>query len=548
MALTTEQRQRLSQAGYSDAKITAYERKLAGNKAIAAPATPSVMDRLRGAASKVSEFLRPTQTTEEIQQDRLQTITPETAMKEKTAQAVENGAVPLSNDPMDFYNNNEKYFGVQIGELGNVGKNAAKKLVQQAADSAPAQAIKETAGAAANAAKNAVSGDTAEAAKRMASEVVERGPRIASRVRETIADAADRNRRIKAASPAEQEAYKVDLDERFINTVKQADEPTLAAYQEMSDIAEKATGRTGGTLSLQERPEIVAGRAAEQQYDLIELQRKRIGSAMGQAFDRLSKDATVSLEEPLRAVRQVLNSNGISIDAEGALNFAGSRFTPAERNRIKELYSLAIEGGISQTPRKIFGKDQLFSKLQREARFEGIGDIIVDTPNGNSSLFRVFRDVYSDALDQVSPDDLRALKRQYRDVATLLEDIEGSIFKSGNFETGKNVEGAEFAKTNLRRLLGDAQSTAIYQAIVKRMDQEARKLGYDGANPEALITFATALRDVYKEATPQASLTGIMGGIQKAVEKAFQIGAATDVDRQKALRELLGEKAGSRKQ
>lgn len=494
----------------------------------------------KGISMPSLDFLRPVRMTQEIESEKRQTLRPEIVQQEKTKEALSVGAIPLAGDPLDFYKNNEKYFGVPLGEVGGLARTAVRRLGGAVAESAPVQAVKTVAENIGEAARTPASG-----VGQFVSELGERIPRFFGRLRESAEQSAVRAERIKTATPAVQEAIKVNLDDRIINTIEQArtnaDTATLKAYKEMTDIAESSTARKGGTLELTQRPEIVAGRAAEQQYDLIEAQRKAIGKQIGEAVDKLSETVKIPVLKPIFQMEEVLSQNGISVGQKGKLSFTGSRFTPAERTRIQQLYDLAIEGGGTQTPRQIYGKDQLFSKLQREARFEGVGDIIVETPQGNSSLFRVFRDIYTNTLDEVSPDDIRALNKQYRNIITLIDDIEGSIFKSGNFEGAKNVSGAEFAKTNLRRLLSDSQSAAIYQAIAKEMDTMARQLGYEGANPEQLITFATALRDVYAETIPKTSITGIIGGIRGALEKTLEIGAPSSTDRQRALRALLDE-------
>jgi len=311
----------------------------------------------------------------------------------------------------------------------------------------------------------------------------------------------------------------------------------------MVDIADSNTGAKGGTLKIKERPEIVAGRAAEDQYKIIEKERKTIGSQIGEAVNKLSKDVKVPMRTRFAELDSVLEQQGIrpTYDTRGiSLDFSGTKYTPAERKRIQELYELATEGGDTLTPRQIYDKDQLFSKLQRESRMEGVGDIIVDTQNGNQSLFRVFRDIYSNALDEVSPDDIRALNKQYRAFVTLQDDIENSIIKSGKYETTKNIDGAQFAQTNLRRLLSDAQSAADYREIVAEMDRVSRALGYQGANPEDLITFATELRRLYPEVVPPTGFSGgIRTGISDIAGEVLKLGAPDTADKQKALKALI---------
>lgn len=375
-------------------------------------------------------------------------------------------------------------------------------------------------------------------------ELVERIPRFFGRAKESTVEASQRAERIKISTPSVQQAIKSGLDERIINTVQQADAPTTKAFKEMVDIAESSTGKKGATLKVKQRPEIVAGRAAENEYKLIEKQRKNIGGQIGEIVDGLSKTTKVPMTRSYSVLDDILEQQGITIKFTkkgDILEFSGTRFTPAERLRIQELYKLAKEGGEELSPRAIRDKDQLFSKLQRETRLEGLGEIIVDTPEGSMSLFRVFRDVFTNELDNISPE-LRVLNREYRKFITLQDDIEKSIIKSGKFETTKGVDPAEFAQTNLRRLSSDALSAADYRAIVKEMDKVARELGYVGSNPEELALFANELRKIYPEVIPP---TGFAGGIRvgaaELAERLLRAGKPDVTDQQKALREMLSE-------
>jgi hypothetical protein len=211
------------------------------------------------------------------------------------------------------------------------------------------------------------------------------------------------------------------------------------------------------------------------------------------------------------------------------------------------LYSLAVEGGNKLSPNQVHLKDQLFSKLQRESRMEGVGDIMVETAEGNKSLFNVFRDIYSNKLDEVFPE-IKDLNKQYREIKTLLDDIEGSITKGGNFEVVKSTDPSVFAQTNLRRILSDAQSAGSYSEIVKKMDEFARTLGYEGAKADELILFAEELKKLYPDTI---SKTGFSGGISTGIKSAtldliggiLKTGTPNLKDQQKALRELLKDLA-----
>lgn len=381
-------------------------------------------------------------------------------------------------------------------------------------------------------------------AGQMVKEYAERIPRAIGKGAESIENARIRSERIANATPEVQQAIKSGLDDVMIGAVEQADEPTKAAYRKMIEIAESP--RNG--LRPASRPESVAGEAASEQYKILDKQRQTVGSQIGEAVDKLT--ATKGKVDTLPAQRQmrdVLRQNGILPDVSGQLQFQGTKYTPAQRQAIQKLYELATEGGETLTPRQIYNKDQLFSQLQREARFSEVGDIIIDVPEGSMSLFRAFRNIYANHLDEIAPE-IKGLNSQYRKLKNLQDDVESSIVKSGNFETTKGIDPSEFAQTNLRRLFSDAQSAADYRKIYENLDVISRGLGYTGPRADDLAGFAQRLRQVYPETTPETSFSGgISGGIMNALGKVFNAGAPDVTDQQKALRAMLGIKGESSK-
>ena len=153
-------------------------------------------------------------------------------------------------------------------------------------------------------------------------------------------------------------------------------------------------------------------------------------------------------------------------------------------------------------------------------------------------MFRAFRDVYSNELDNISPE-IKDLNRKYRNVATLIDDIENSIFKTPNFEITKNTDQAEFAKVNLRRIFGESQSSPVYEAIADEMDTIAKQLGYNGASPKEVAAFAQEIRQLYPETIPKTGFQGGIGGVLDVAAKALGAGKADTRDQQKALRALI---------
>jgi hypothetical protein len=373
----------------------------------------------------------------------------------------------------------------------------------------------------------------------------ERIPRFVSRRTVDLRTAAARAERIANSPAPVGNALKTGMDERIINTVEQADAPTREGYAEIIKLAEE-TAATDGTIKIKARPEIVAGEAASNQYKIIETKKREIGQKIGDAVQNLPNDRAVSMEKPRFELDGTLEQLGVSItktENGTTLNFGKTGFTKEQRAKINELYELATEGGEVLTPAQIHAKDRLFSQLQREARMDKMGDILIDTADekGNTyktSLFQAFRDVYADTLEEVAPE-IRQLNRQYRNLSTFTDDIEKTILKGGRYETNSNLDPSEFAQTNLRRLFSEASSAADYRAIADEMDKASRALGYTGANPSDLAQFAYEIRKIYPEATPRTGFEGSIKSVSDLFSTAVKLGAPDAEDQQKALRELI---------
>lgn len=377
---------------------------------------------------------------------------------------------------------------------------------------------------------------TVQGVTQTVSDLADRVPRFVARQQENVAEQATKRQAIQSASsPAVANALKVDLPEKFVNTVTQADPATKAAYKKVIEMAEEVPK----TVGVKNNPTIVGGELASKQYEIIENQRKAIGSAIGEQVKQLGLDkAKVDMRVGLTQIDDVLEQQGINVANNGKLTFTG-KYTPAERARIQELYTLARESGDVLSPLQVRDMDQLFSKLQRETRMEGLGDLRVDVNGQNMSMFRIFRDIYANQLENLSPE-LRKLNSQYRNVSTLIEDIEDSIVKTPNFNVTKSTDPAEFAKVNLRRIFGESQSSPAYEAIADEMDIVSRQLGYADAKPKDVAAFAQELRELYPEITPRTGFQGgLRAGFADIAEKILGAGKASEVDQREALKKLL---------
>ncbi len=372
----------------------------------------------------------------------------------------------------------------------------------------------------------------------IASDLVSRVPRAGERVKEAITTASERAAKMKTATPQVKQAMKSNLDERIINTIESSDIDTKKAFKDVVNIA----GEQSTKIGTKKQPTIIGGELATKQFELINKAKQDVGKKLGDAVRSLDRTTNVNVTDAFTKLDNTLSEQGIipTYDTKGVkLDFTGSRYTPAERTKIQELYDLATEGGDTLTPSKIREKDQLFSKLKRQSQYEGVGDIIVDTADGQKSLFNVFRDVYSSKLDEISPE-IKKLNSEYAKYKNLTDDIEDSIFKTPNFNVTKSTDPAEFAKVNLRRIFGESQSSPVYESIADIMDSTSRGLGYKGASPKVVAEFAQEMRKLFPDTIPSTGFSGgIKLGVGDIVEKITSVGATNLTDQQKAVKELL---------
>jgi len=377
-------------------------------------------------------------------------------------------------------------------------------------------------------------------------ELAERVPRFIGKVSENVQEAGVRAERIRTSPPVVQAAIKSGLPDPLIDPIKNANPITKQAFKEVLDIADAPKT----TLGQKQNPAVVAGNRASQQYDVIEAQRKKIGEAMNVETAKLGRIEDINMRGAYSQLDGVLEELRITpkykVDPKteklvlDGLDFSKSKLTEKQRTVVTDLYKKATEGGDTLSPLQIREKDQLFSAIQRESRSDAVQDVIFTTADGQTTdLFRAFRDVYSNELDVLSPE-IKRLNSQYRNVATLLEDIENSIFKTPNFEITKNTDPSEFAKVNLRRIFGEAQSSPAYEAIADEMDTISRQLGYEGASPKEVAAFAEEIRALYPENTPRAGFQGgIRAGVVDIASSIMELGKADQTDQRAALRALL---------
>lgn len=391
-----------------------------------------------------------------------------------------------------------------------------------------------------------VNSDTAKGMGQTISDLADRVPNAARSAADFTKEQAARADRLAKATPEVSQAIRANLPDTFINTVGQADKPTLQAYKDVVDLAE-APGKAQ-TIGMKTQPTKVGGDLAAQQYEVINAEKKNIGSQIGDEVANITKSKKpVDLTSGIKDVEDILTKNDIKVstndEGKQILDFSESKFSKPEQAKIQELYDESTSLGEVSTPKKVYNKNQLFGKLQREAAFDKIGNIIVDTPDGGkANLFQVFRDAYMKPLEQISPKILE-LNGKYKQFSQLTGDIEDSIFKTSNLNLAKNVDLGEIGKVNLRRIFGEAQSSPAYEAVADAMDAKARELGYTGATPKTIAQFAQEIRTIYPEIIPKTGFTGsikgVLGGVDSLASKVTEIGLPGTKEQQAALRKII---------
>ncbi len=162
-------------------------------------------------------------------------------------------------------------------------------------------------------------------------EYAERVPRATQRASGVLSEAAAKAERIASSSPATGEAIRTGLDDAIVKTLTEADEPLIKASSRMVSIAEK-----GGI----ERPHIVAGEAAAQQFKLVDNQRKKVGQQLGEAIKRLPRGTTVDMTDSVNTLESLLRAVGVEDIKAGKLVFGSeTSLSPSARSKVQELYN-----------------------------------------------------------------------------------------------------------------------------------------------------------------------------------------------------------------
>jgi hypothetical protein len=439
--------------------------------------------------------------------------------------------------------------GAALGYLYDVGSDLAEGVegaeafrpgIETAAGAAIPVALRGVAGAlrgVGTAAKTATESLPTSGLTQRAKEIANRIPRATRRVSEFVDEGAEIAKRKKQGTPQVIKALDEGINVDTIDFVQQFDDQTKQAANQMLDLADAGRGA--------DLPQTIPGKFAGEQLELVTNQRKEIGKQIGEFSDSLDVQEQ-SVLPALRNLRTTLNQNGIETFREG-VRFQNKAITPKQQKLVQEMYNLATQSE-DLSPKQIYQMDQLFSKLQREARFEGIDDIFIKVPTAEGitekNIYKVFRDVFSQQLDDIAEQagrgDIKQLNKEYRTLRNLQDNVESTIVRQSKLE-GINVDPSETASVALRRLFSNATSRAEYQGVYDQLDATSRAIGYEGPRADTLMDFyLTDVKPLYPETVPKTSFEGgITGAIGNIVEKISKVGAPNVQDQQKALRALL---------
>lgn len=457
---------------------------------------------------------------------------------------------------------------IMTAGIGSKGARTVKRGVQEGVETVTrsvddfAQAAQRSADSLAERMRRGAANNPAtrpaivDSAVQLGDDIVQRGRRVGGRIQEGVTEAAERRAAIQASTPARAEAIRVGVDDVLLNKIDNlvdeggaVDKATANVLLDINEAAKSSV--RGGTNALAR-----LGDEAETAYGFINRERQRVGDELGAQIKVIAGDAKVDMTPAYNQLDTVLRDNGITptyTDKGVKLEFGGGK-SRQQRARIQELYEEATRLGDNVSPTDIHRQDQAFSAMKREARFDGVGDILVQMPDGsNKSLFEVLRDVYRETLDDVNPE-IRKLNAQYAPLRQLQDDLDDTIFKAfGNYDSLRGITSrGDYSNNAFRRMFSNAQSADDYRELVNLLETRAREFGYEGANLEQAADLALDIQRLYPQGIQKTSLEGIMGNASRQdltigglIGRALGLGKANLTDQQNAVTKLLEELAQS---
>ena len=380
----------------------------------------------------------------------------------------------------------------------------------------------------------------ASALKQTVSDFGDSIKRVGTRIQETTAQKAAKAERLKTAPANAVSAIKADIDDTIIDFVATTDEPTKQALREVVKQAEAPKG-----LGPNKRPTQIAENYAVQQYKLVDEAKRKVGSQIGEISDQFDTLKSIDVKPTQAKIADTLSQNGITVTKSGNLVATNNlKITDEQMAVLNKLYD-KVTRQETVSAKGLHQLDQWFSTMQRQSRvIDKVDDvrITVTTPDGpkDVNVFGFFRSAFGDRLDEVAPDNLRALNKQYRQYSNFMDDVESKLISNPEFSDLVSKDQTVFAEAGLRRIFGEGKGAAEREAIYNALDDVSRGLGYQGPRADVLYSFAESLKDIYPETIQKTSFRGQIGSsIMDKIGTVMDVGRVTPADKQKALKELL---------
>lgn len=382
------------------------------------------------------------------------------------------------------------------------------------------------------------------AIKQTITDLGESAKRVGTRLSEKTQEQALKAERIASASnPAVKQAIQVNLDEPMVDFATNADKATREAARKMVQIAESPK-----KIGTNARPTQVAEEKALEQYDLVVKNKKAIGQQIGEISEQFPTLKNIDVTPTQNNLMEVMKNNGLSLNMDGQIIASDNlKISDEQLTVINKLFDKVTKQN-TVSAKNLHELDQWFSGTQRKSRMvDKIDDVYVTvpTPDGKTkevNIFKVFRDAFGQRLDEVAPDNLRTLNKQYRQYSNFLEDVEGKLISNPEFSdlVASTADTDKFAEAGLRRIFGEGKGAADREAIYNALDNVSRELGYQGPRADDLYAFGEELKKLYPETIQKTSFRGQIGAsIMDKLSTVMDVGKVSPKDQQDALKALL---------
>ena len=285
----------------------------------------------------------------------------------------------------------------------------------------------------------------------------------------------------------------------------------------------------------------VVGKPIVNRLKELEAERIKIGTELGDVADNLG---VVTKEELLPTVFQRLKKvsglEDLTIDNNGILNFRNTVLataeTAADRNAIQRIFNSATKWG--QGKNKHLLRQELFESLGGKKRAS------LNLTATQERAYEAIRQGLSDVLETKNQG-YKALSNQYRQIINPLKEMRKMMKVAGEAEDILDMSAGLLG----RRVTSLAASNPQIKAILNAMDKATKKTGQTRLSIETLQDFYNILEKYYDIAPKTGFQAQVRQGVEKAVggpinyiaEQIKGFAGETPAVRQKALERILDE-------